>query len=215
LIEWLRRHWVRLVTHLGSVAPLLYLAWRYAGGRFLDPVRQITASTGRTAIALLVLTLACTPVAIITGWRRVLRARKALGLYAFLYAALHFLTFAWWDYGLSWELLAPAIFGQRFVVYGLLSLLLLIPLAITSTRGWRRRLGGAWQRIHWLVYPAVLLAVVHYLRIGKDAAIPTRYAVLVGVLLVVRLPFIRRALSHIPGRLRGLRQTEDRSDALS
>jgi sulfoxide reductase heme-binding subunit YedZ len=119
-----------------------------------------------------------------------------LGLYAFLYTALHFLTFAWWDYGLQIDLLGPVLFGRGFVVYGLAALVLLVPLAITSTKGWRRRLGRWWQRLHWLFYPAAILAVVHYLRIGKDRTIPVRYAAIVGVLLLIRFPWVRRALER-------------------
>jgi len=201
LIAWLRRNWLRVVVHLGSLAPLVRLAWAFGGGSLFDPVRQITSGTGRAAIALLVLTLACTPIRIVFGWREVLRVRRALALYAFLYTVLHFLTFAWWDYGLQLDLLGPALFRQGFVVYGLLALVLMIPLAITSTKAWRRKLGRRWQWIHWLFYPAAVLAAVHYLRLGKDQTVPARYAAVVGLLLLIRLPWIRRGLDQLRLRI--------------
>ena len=199
---WLRRHWLRVVVHLGSMAPLARLGWAYASGSLFDPVRQITSGTGRAAIVLLVLTLACTPISIVFGWRQMPRVRRALGLYAFLYTVLHFLTFSWWDYGFQLDLLAPALFRQTYVVYGLLALALLTPLAITSTRGWRRRLGRRWQWLHWLFYPAALLAVGHYLRLGKDPTVPARYAAVVALLLLTRLRWVRRGLDRLRLRIR-------------
>ena len=190
--RWLDKHWLRLAVHAGATAPMVWLLWAYLRGQFFDPVRQITTITGRAAIALLVLTLACTPLSIVFGWKPVLRVRRALGLYSFLYVVLHFLTFAGWDYGFQPDLLGPALFSQRFVVFGVVALPLLIPLAITSTRGWQKRLGKKWRWLHRLTYVAAILALLHYLWIGKDPTIPLRYTAAVALLLVVRLPWVRR-----------------------
>jgi sulfoxide reductase heme-binding subunit YedZ len=137
-----------------------------------------------------------------------MRVRRALGLYTFGYVAVHLLTYAWWDYGLQLDLLMPALFGQEFVLYGIAALLLMVPLAVTSTKGWRRRLGRRWQWLHWLFYPASLLAAAHFLRIGKDPTIALRYMALILALLVVRLPWIRRAIER--GRSRLLARWQER-----
>jgi sulfoxide reductase heme-binding subunit YedZ len=202
LRQRLREGWLPTVVHVGALAPLAIMVASYVRGRYFDPVRQVTTGTGRAAIVLLVLTLACTPVAVLTGWRRVLRVRKALGLYSFLYVSLHFLTFAGWDYGFRIDLLGPALFRQNFVVYGLAALALLVPLAITSTRGWQARLGRKWRWLHMLFYPAAILAVVHYLRLSKDPTVPLRYGVVVLALLAIRLPSVRRGLRQARLRVR-------------
>jgi sulfoxide reductase heme-binding subunit YedZ len=184
---------------------VVWLLWAYWRGQFFDPARQITTITGRAAIALLVLTLACTPISIVLGWKRVLRVRRTLGLYSFLYVVLHFLTFAGWDYAFQLDLLWPALFSQRFVVFGVVALMLLIPLSITSTRGWQKRLGKKWRWLHRLTYLAAILALRHYLWIGKDPTVPLRYTAVVALLMVVRLPWVRRwfrkaRLGFQPGR---------------
>ena len=206
LRQRIRERWLQILVHVGALAPIAVLVWSYWRGRLFDPVRQVTTSTGRAAIVLLVLTLACTPIAIVFGWRRVLRVRRALGLYSFLYVALHFLTFAGWDYGFQVNLLARALFGQGFVVFGLAALVLLVPLAITSTRAWQTRLGRKWRWLHRLFYPAAVLAVIHFLRIRKDPAAPLRYGAIVLLLLAIRLPWARRGLRQARQRTGGWRE---------
>jgi sulfoxide reductase heme-binding subunit YedZ len=141
----------------------------------------------------------------IFGFRQVLRVRRALGLYAFMYAGLHFLTFVGLDYAFDFELLGPAIFDQRFVIVGFAALLLLVALALTSTRGWQKRLGRNWKRLHKLVYLAGGLVIVHFLWAVKDAREPLRYGALLLLLLVVRLPWVRRTITSLRYKLR--RQT--------
>ena len=194
----LQRNWLRIVAHIGALLPLVILAWGYSQGRFsIDPVRQITSRTGKTALNLLVLSLACTPISTIFGFRRILRVRRALGLYAFAYVGLHFLIFVGWDYGFEIGLLVPAVFQQPFVLAGFAALLILLPLALTSTQGWRRRLGKYWRRLHQLFYLAGVLAVVHLLWLSKDPRVPLRYAAIVALLLIVRIPHVRRSLSRV------------------
>jgi sulfoxide reductase heme-binding subunit YedZ len=199
---WLRKHWLRILVHVGALLPLAWILWNYAQGAFLvDPVREITTLTGRVSIILVVLTLACTPINTVFGFRQVLRVRRTLGLYAFLYVGLHFLTFAWLDYALDLPLILGAIFDQRYVLVGFASGLILLLLALTSTKGWQRRLGKRWKQIHRLIYMAGILAVVHYLWLAKDARDPLRYGILVAILLALRIPQIRRAVSSTRHKL--------------
>ncbi len=158
----------------------------------VDPIREITSLTGKTALILLVLSLACTPLATLFGFKQVLRVSRALGVYAALYVGLHFLVFVWLDYGLDLALIGRAILDQRYVLVGTATGLILLALTITSTRGWQKRLGKNWKRLHRLVYLAGILAVVHFLWLVKDAREPMRYAALLALLLALRLPPVRR-----------------------
>ena len=197
LKDWLRRNWLRLLVHIGALLPLFFLLRDHFQGAFIiDPVKEITVTTGRAALVLLLLSLACTPINMIFGFRRALRVRRALGLYAFMYAGLHFMTFVGLDYAFDFGLLGPAIFDQRFVLVGFAALLLLLALAITSTRGWQKRLGRKWKRLHMLVYLAGGLMIVHFLWAVKDGREPLRYGAVLALLLVVRLPWVRRIVSN-------------------
>ena len=197
-LNWLRAWWLKILVHAGALLPLAWITWQYTQSLFLvDPVREITTLTGRTALILLVLTLACTPINTLLGFKQVLRVRRALGLYAFLYASVHFATFVWLDYGFDLELLAEAVFAQRYVVVGFGAGLILLALALTSTRGSQRRLGKNWKRLHRLVYIAGILAVVHFAWLVKDIRVPLQYGAVLALLLALRLPRIRKALSRV------------------
>ena len=192
--KWLRSRWLQILVHTGALLPLVWIAWQYTQGLFLiDPVREITTLTGRGALILLLLMLACTPIYTVFGVKQVKRLRRPLGLYAFLYASLHFATFVWLDYGFDLELLVEAIFAQRYVVAGLISGLILLALAITSTRGWQKRLGKNWKRLQRLVYLAGILAVVHFAWLVKDIRVPLQYGAVLALLLILRLPRVRAA----------------------
>jgi sulfoxide reductase heme-binding subunit YedZ len=202
LLDWLGKHWLRITVHIGALLPLGWMGWRYSQGLFLvDPVREITTITGKTALILLVLSLACAPFSTVFGFKRVLRVRRALGLYAFLYAGLHFLTFVGLDYGFDVDLLGRAIFDQRYVLVGFASGLILLVLALTSTKGWQKRLGRNWKRLHRLGYLAGVLAVVHFLWLVKDIREPLRYGVVLALLLVLRVPRVRQAVSRVRRRI--------------
>jgi methionine sulfoxide reductase heme-binding subunit len=192
------RHGLRILTHAAGLAPLALLAWRYWQGQFLaDPVREITTITGRTALILLWLSLAITPAVTLTRIHALARLRRPLGLYAFLYAGVHFLTFVGLDYRLDWPAIREAIFYQRYVIVGFAAGVILLLLALTSTRGWQRRLGANWRRLHYLAYVAGILAVVHFLWLVKDTRVPVRYAGVLAVLLVMRIPPVKRLLARI------------------
>ena len=194
LIKGFRARWLQVVVHIVAPVPFVLLLLDYLQGAFIiDPVKEITTATGRTALILLLLSLACTPINTIFGFRSVMRVRRALGLYAFFYAGLHFLTFVGLDYRFDLEFLGPAIFDQRFVIVGFAAFLLLFSLAITSTRGWQKRLRRNWKRLHKLVYPAAGLVIVHFVWAVKDAREPLRYGLALVLLLAIRLPWVRRA----------------------
>jgi sulfoxide reductase heme-binding subunit YedZ len=193
-----RANWLWWVANMAAAAPLALMVWDYNQGLLgIDPVNSINNRTGRTAVILLMASLACTPLNILFGWRPVLGLRKSLGLWAFGYAFLHLLNFIGLDYAFNFgQMFQDAVLDKPYIVAGLGALLILIPLALTSTRGWMRRLGKNWKRLHRLVYAAGVLAVLHFLWQAKAAERwePLIFAGILGVLLGVRLPPLRRLL---------------------
>lgn len=198
----LRQNWHRLLTHLLSLAPLAILLFNF----FLDnlganPLRRAMLRTGEVGLILLVASFACTPLASLSGWRPITQLRRALGLYGFLYIVLHFLIYAWLENDLQLDLILRDLGERRAMSVGMIALALLIPLAITSTKGWQRRLGKSWRRLHWLVYLAVPLSVLHFYLLDRDfKGEPLIYAGVVGLLLLIRLPRLLRTASSIHAR---------------
>jgi sulfoxide reductase heme-binding subunit YedZ len=202
LREFLRRNWLRGLVHLGALWPIARIGWMYLRGRYwVAPVQEITTTTGRVALNLLVLSLACTPIRLLTGFRRVMRARRPLGLYAFGYVTLHLAVFAVWDYGLDLPLLWRALVDQQFVLPGFVAFLLLAVLAVTSIPALQRRMGRSWVRVQRLVYLAALLDILHFLWLSKAPGGPLRYGALVVVLLVLRLPPLAKGVRRVRRRL--------------
>jgi methionine sulfoxide reductase heme-binding subunit len=161
-----------------------------------NPVEQILNVCGKTGLNLLVLTLCVTPIRRSTGINRLISFRRLLGLFAFFYLTLHFSTYAMLDLGLlyqpgqAWETLLADITERPYITVGFTALVLLIPLAVTSTRGMQRRLGKSWAKLHRLVYVVAVLGLVHYywqVKSDLDFAEPLLYAFLLTVLLGVRL----------------------------
>lgn len=186
---------VKVLVHLLALAPLVWLAWRtwqVLGGADIDalgadPIVTIEHETGIGALRLLLITLAITPLRQLTGAAVLLRFRRMLGLYAFVYASVHFA--AWLSLDLVGDVaqIATEIARRPFITVGFLAWLLLVPLAVTSTRGWMRRLGRNWGRLHRLIYPIAALAVLHFWWIVKsDWREPALYAALLAVLLAWR-----------------------------
>ncbi|WP_420629323.1 sulfite oxidase heme-binding subunit YedZ [Candidatus Leptofilum sp.] len=184
------------VTHLGAWVPLVVLVAEYFTNNLgVDPVREILFHTGTTALVLLVLSLAVTPVNIVFGWKQVISLRRPLGLYAFFYVCLHLLTFIWLDYALNLAFIIDGIVEQPFVLVGTVAFLLLIPLAITSTKGWQRRLGKRWKRLHKLSYLIIILVLVHFIWLVKNVYIePGIYAGIVALLFLARWQPIKTKL---------------------
>lgn len=188
---------LRIVTHVGALLPLALLGWDFWQGQLsADPIREMTLRTGKTALILLLLSLACTPLSTLLGWKQVVLLRRPLGLYAFLYAAVHFSIFIYLDYGLSWPLIQEALFEKRFALVGFAAFLLLLPLAATSTRWAMRKLGKNWKRLHQLVYLAGVLVIIHYFWLVKQAYTqPIIFGAILAFLLLARLKPIRRRLA--------------------
>ena len=203
-MQKLKAHWLQILTHVGALLPLVILAWDYAQNQLTaNPIREITIRTGRSAIVLLLLSLACTPIYSLSGFQPVRRLRRPLGLYAFLYAGLHGLTFVGLDYGFDLVLIGQELLQKRFLQVGVLAFLILVPLAITSTRGWVARLGKNWKRLHRLVYLAALLAGVHFLwAVKANVRVPLLYGAALAVLLVARIPAVQNAVRGWRGGLR-------------
>lgn len=185
------RAWPRLAVHL-ALLPLALLIFDAATGRLsVNPVQDATLRTGKAALVLLLLTLACTPLNRLLGWKGAMALRRPLGLYSFLYVCLHLLVFAVADYRLDLALIARALAEKGYILAGLASFALLLPLALTSTRGAMRRLGRWWRRLHRLVYVAAALAVLHYLWLAKVWREPALWGIMLIVLLLARLPALR------------------------
>ena len=134
----------------------------FTGGLGVNPIEFVTRSTGTWTLSLLLITLSVTPLRRITGWHWLVRLRRMLGLFAFFYACLHFLTYVWLDQFFDAAAIVRDVVKRPFITVGFAAFVLLIPLAATSTNAMIRRLGGkAWQRLHYLVYPIATLGVVH------------------------------------------------------
>ncbi|MEE8419817.1 MAG: protein-methionine-sulfoxide reductase heme-binding subunit MsrQ [Dehalococcoidales bacterium] len=195
----LSRHWLRLLTYIGGLLPLGLLIWNYSQDQLtLNPIKEIQLRTGSYALVLLVLTLASTPLSRLLKSRRVLELRRLLGLFTFMYISLHFLNFLVLDYWFDFSLIREDLFEKTFALAGFSAFLLLLPLAVTSTRGWIVRLGRNWKRLHWLIFPAALLAVVHFFWGSKaDVREALIYGVIVILLLALRLPVMKRLTARL------------------
>ncbi|AIZ46586.1 sulfite oxidase [Deinococcus radiopugnans] len=177
---------------VGGLLPVAVLVWdAYTGALGANPIQRATLQTGLLTLALLVASLACTPLRLLTGWTWPARIRKALGLLAFGYAALHFLIYLF-DHGFSLGLMLEDVLERPFVTVGFTALLLLVPLALTSGRNSVKRLGfQRWTRLHQLVYLAVALGALHYYwGVKQDHTPPLIYAGVIAALFAVR--FLKR-----------------------
>jgi sulfoxide reductase heme-binding subunit YedZ len=154
-----------------------------------NPIDEITDQTGIWTLRLLLITLAVTPARRLTGWNRLIQLRRMLGLFAFFYGSLHFLTYIWLDQFFVLEDIVADVMDRPFITAGFVGFVLLIPLAVTSTTAMIRRLGGKWwQRLHRLVYVTAVGGVVHYLWLVKaDTRQPLIYGSILGILLAYRL----------------------------
>jgi sulfoxide reductase heme-binding subunit YedZ len=191
--------WLQVVTHIGALTPLAVLIWLFWQDQLGPvPIAAVIRRTGRYALVLLVLSLVPTVIRTITGYGELLQVRRWLGLYAFFYAALHFLAFAGLDYQFNFALIIQAIWEGRREIVGLGALTILGLLALTSIRGLMARLGKTWKRLHRLVYLAGALVVLHYVWNYKELRMwPTLAGVALLVLLAARLPPIADELSRL------------------
>ncbi len=189
---------IKLLKPLVFVAalwPVVDLGWRalqFSLGA--NPVETIIHQTGDWALRFLLITLAVTPLRRLFGWQILMRFRRTLGLYAFFYTALHFATYLVLDQSFAWAEIKKDILERPHITVGFVALVLLIPMAVTSTNKMMRRLGKRWKQLHQLVYVCATLGVVHYLLLVKaDLRAPFIYAAVLLVLLGVRAYYNRVA----------------------
>jgi sulfoxide reductase heme-binding subunit YedZ len=187
--------WIWRAVWAACLLPLMLLV---AGGLRdalgANPIEHITRATGDWTLRLLLLTLAVTPLRQLTGWHWLVRLRRTLGLYAFFYGSLHLATYVWLDQFFDWPGIVADIVKRPFVTLGFAAFVLMLPLAITSTNGMIRRLGGhSWQRLHRAVYAVGVLGVAHYWwLVKKDLTEPIAYACMLATLFALRLWHGRR-----------------------
>jgi sulfoxide reductase heme-binding subunit YedZ len=172
------------------------LVW--TGVRFLtddlgaNPIEELLLWAGRWSLILLLLSLSVTPIRRLTGWNQIIKARRLLGLFAFFYICLHLLIYLALDQAFGWSYIVEDILERPFITSGMAAFLLLLPLAVTSTRGWIRRLGKRWRAIHRLVYPSAALGVLHfYWKVKADTFWPLLAALILATLLLARVPWSR------------------------
>jgi len=186
----LNSKWSKPVVFLLCLLPLAALGWRALHGELTaNPIEFITHATGDWTLRFLVITLCVTPFRKILRLPELIHFRRMLGLFAFFYACLHFTTYIWLDKFFDLSEMWKDIAKRKYITVGFTAFLLLIPLAITSTAGWIRRLGGKrWQQLHRLIYFSAALGVIHYYWLVKSAVIrPLTYGAIVTVLLLWRL----------------------------
>ena len=183
---------LKLALFLAALIPLARLAWKALhDGLGANPIEVITHSTGDWTLILILTTLSITPLRRLTRQYWLIGARRMIGLFAFFYATLHFLTYIWLDKFFDWHEMLKDIAKRPFITVGFSAFVLLIPLALTSTKGWISRLGGRnWQRLHRLIYLTAILGVIHYWWLVKaDIRKPERYAFVLAILLLYRVGF--------------------------
>lgn len=184
------------VVFLVCLLPLVFLLLRaFAVADFglgANPIEELLHELGRWGLKFLLLGLSITPLRRWTGWNWLLRFRRMLGLFAFFYVFLHFLTYAILDQGLDIAAIVEDVIKRPYITLGMTGLLLLIPLAATSTKGMMRRLGKRWQKLHRMVYVIAIVAVWHfYWQVKLDTLDATFYALLLVVLLATRVYYSR------------------------
>jgi len=198
--------WLRIGVHvIGSLSLIMLIyKWQTTGLTF-NPIQFIEQYLGRAAINMLVLSLAVTPVVTLTGWRKLSKHGRALGLYTFFYFSLHFLTFAVLDYGLNLREIFKLMIEKPFIIIGSSAGLILLALATTSFKYWMKRLGKRWKKLHRLVYLVGALAVLHnamalkgsLTNLSGNIVRPLVLGVLITLLLVLRIPPVKRWASSL------------------
>ena len=204
-----KRRLLRLTYHAVGLFPLAWLIFDFWFGLLgPEPIRAMILRTGKAAIIMLMLSLACTPANIIFGWKQAIVVRRALGLYAFMYVCIHLLIFVGLDYGFMLALVTEEIVKRRYAVVGFAAFLLLIPLAITSTKNSQRQLGKRWKTLHKSVYLIAVLAVVHSIWLVKNAyPQPLIFAGIVALRLFIRLTPVKQFLITTRRRIENQRKT--------
>jgi sulfoxide reductase heme-binding subunit YedZ len=193
-----------LLIHIGSWTPLGVLVYDFFNNRLtVNPIQEAEIRTGDIALTLLVLSLACTPLFTLLRRPQVIRARRTLGLYGYMVAAIHLTIFIGVDYGFDLGLIGQAIVEKPYIIVGVICFTALSLLALTSFNWWKARLKKNWKRLHRLVYAINLLVVVHFgwsvkgdfFRLRGDIVRPLAAGIIIIILLVFRLPPVRRSIA--------------------
>jgi methionine sulfoxide reductase heme-binding subunit len=201
---------LQIAIHVYAWSALFFIALDFLTGHIsVNPIQELEQRTGRHAITLLVLSLACTPLNTLFKWPELIKRRRALGLYAFMYAAMHVIIFVDLDYGLAWSLIYQTVFQKPYILVGMISFLILIPLAFTSFDIWKTRLRKNWKRLHQLVYLIAPLVVLHYgwskkgdfFALRGEIVRPLVYGLIVVILLILRIHPVRRAMASLRDRI--------------
>ena len=181
--------WLKPAVFASCLIPFGQLAYRaYSGDLGVNPIETITRFTGSWALLFLLASLAVTPLRRITGRNELIKFRRMLGLFAFSYALSHFATYLVLDHFFNWPAIGKDILKRPYVTAGFTALVVMIPLALTSTAGMIRRLGKRWQQLHRLVYLAAIAGVIHFYWLVKaDISRPAQYGIVLTLLLGYRL----------------------------
>ena len=186
------KSWFKVPVFLIALVPVALLVRAFLTGTLgVNPAETIQLQTGRWALKFLLITLAVTPVRRVTGWNIVIQYRRMFGLFAFFYATLHFTAYWAFDLSFAFGAMIGDILKRPFIALGFTAFLLLVPLALTSTKGWIRRLGKKWTLLHRLVYIAAICAVIHFAwKVKVFSGDPVLYAVVLTLLLGFRLAWV-------------------------
>ena len=203
--QW-RRRVFKPAVFLACLTPLALLLYHFFSDQLsANPVEDITNTTGIWTLRFIVITLAITPLRWLTGINQLINYRRPIGLFAFFYGSLHFTVFFFLDHQFDFAAMWQDVVKRPYITAGFTAFVLMIPLAITSTTGWIRRLGGRrWNLLHRLIYITALAAVLHYFwKVKLDATYPIYYGIGVATLLGVRLwrNYRPKAASHTKRRV--------------
>jgi len=197
---------LKLLVFVACLGPAFVLTWKgFHNLLGANPIDVITRTTGRWTLTFLLITLGVTPVRRITGMAWLIRFRRMLGLYAFFYGSLHLMTYVWLDKFFDFHDMLHDIAKRRFITAGMTAWALMLPLALTSTAGWIRRLGGKrWRMLHRLIYFSAAAGVIHFIWLVKaDLRRPLTYGAILAALLAFRLlVWIRTRLRSHPAEVR-------------
>jgi sulfoxide reductase heme-binding subunit YedZ len=187
---------------VAALIPSALLVWAGVQGTLgVNPAETLQLETGVWALRFLLITLAITPLRRLTGWNRAIQYRRMLGLFAFFYACLHFLTYLVLDRFFDLPGIVADVVKRPFITAGMVALILMVPLAVTSTRGWIRRLGRRWQVLHRLIYISATAGVVHYAwKVKVIAGAPVYYGVALAVLLAFRVWWQMQSAKSLTGQ---------------
>jgi sulfoxide reductase heme-binding subunit YedZ len=188
------KRWIKVPVFLLCVLPAGLLVRAFLTDSLgVNPPETIQLQTGRWALKFLLISLSITPLRRLTGWNIVIQYRRMFGLFAFFYATNHFLAYWAFDLGFAFAAMVGDVLKRPFITLGFGAFLLLIPLALTSTKGWIRRLGKKWTRLHRLVYGAAICAVIHFAwKVKVFTGDPVLYAGILTVLLGFRVIWLLR-----------------------